>query len=264
MTLKTTLKKVVIGYLVLCAIMFSIQRNLLFIGSGPIELPEKYGLKNFQEVILNTQDGDQIKTWFSGNEDSKKIVILFFGNADSLIGYTDFFRYLTDNKIAVLGVCYRGYCGTEGKPSEENIYKDARIAVNFVKAQYPKGEITVFGRSLGSGVAVEMAKEFNLKKVVLLSPYTSIPNAGQEIYWFLPVKYLARDELDSESKISSLDSKILIFHGNKDDVIPFSHSQKLAELSKGKSKLVELNDLGHNNINLLNIAPQIASFINAD
>jgi hypothetical protein len=264
MRIKAILIIIALTYFALCAGMFIFQRSLLFIGSGPIDPPAKYGLEGFNDAFLSAPDKSQIRLWWSDNSKAKNVVVLFFGNADTLPNYADFFKYLRSKDIAVVGICYRSYCGAKGSPSEENLYADGRAAIGFATSVFPNSKITLVGRSLGTGVATQMATEYKIKNLVLLSPYTSIPDVAEKIYWYLPVSFFARDHFDNASKIASVTSNILIFHGNFDNIIPFSHSQKLVDLTGGKAKLIELKGVGHNNIDLLNIAPTIVRFINAD
>ena len=109
--------------------------------------------------------------------------------------------------------------------------------------------IILYGESLGSGVAVEIAKEQPVFGVVLQSAYTSIPNRVEEIYWFLPgIRYLVRDRFNSLSKIAGIHSPILIIHGGRDGVIPISHAEKLAKSATAPNELVVVSDGGHMDI----------------
>ena len=111
-----------------------------------------------------------------------------------------------------------------------NLYKDAEAAIKWLKKNDVKSnQIVLYGESLGTGVAVEMAKKNNFNGLILESPFTSIEKSAKIYYPYLPVKILLKDRFDSISKIKMVNTPILIMHGKKDDVVPFSMGKELFE-----------------------------------
>ena len=127
-------------------------------------------------------------------------------------------------------ISWRGFSGNKGSPSENNLYKDAKAAIKWLNEQnITNDKIILYGESLGTGVAVEMAKKNNFNSMILESPFTSIENSAKIYYPYLPVRLLLKDKYDSISKIKMISIPIMIMHGKKDDVVPFSMGIELFE-----------------------------------
>lgn len=239
------LSRIIVFYLVFCGIIYSLQRFLIYRPFGEIKEISEYGLVGFNSFFLETPDNQKILVWFKGTSPSKKIIIYFHGNGGNMAGRSHkFATYAKD--FDILALSYRGYPGSSGKPTEQSIYSDARIAVNFLLDQgYQENNLIFYGESLGSGTAIEMAKSFDSHAVILEAPFSSLTNIAQKIYWYLPVKYLLKDKFDSISKIPSISSPILIFHGDQDRVVPISEGKKLYRSIKSYKKMIVVPGADH-------------------
>ena len=132
--------------------------------------------------------------------------------------------------INILLISWRGFSGNRGYPTEQNLYKDAEAAIKWLnEKKINNNQIILYGESLGSGVAVELGKENNFNSIILESPFTSIENSAKIYYPYLPVTLLLKDRYDSINKIKMINTPILIMHGEKDDVVPFSMGKELFE-----------------------------------
>jgi len=256
-----------ICYVLLIIIMFLLQGKILFHPTSYAGPPAQYGLNDFSEVKIPTEDGAEISGWFKKAEKPGKVVLFFYGNADSLQNYPDFFKKLSDAGYTVLGLNYRGYAGTKGKPTETNLYEDGKAAIKFL-SQYDEQKNIIFaGRSLGTGVAVEMAAHHKLKGLVLISPYTSMTNIAGEIYWYMPVKYLARYKFASIDKIAQVKEPILIIHGRQDKLIPLAHAERLLAAATSRKELRIYENDDHNDVDMNRVGDDIIQFFgntNAD
>ena len=149
----------------------------------------------------------------------------------------------------VLLLAYRGYSGNQGQPSEQGLYNDARAALHFLKKQHIAEHCMVlFGESLGTGVAVQMATEFHVGAVILQSPYTSIADVGQKHYPFLPVHWLLKDRYDSRDKITHIHAPLFIFHGTKDKIIPLAMGEKIYQSALPPKQMKIYPEAGHGNL----------------
>ena len=125
-------------------------------------------------------------------------------------------------------ISWRGFSGNEGFPTEQNLYKDAEAALKWLNSkEIPSNKIILYGESLGTGVAVEIGKKNIFNSIILESPFTSMENAAKIYYPYLPVKLLLKDKYDSINKIKIIETPILIMHGMKDDIVPFSMGKEL-------------------------------------
>ena len=154
--------------------------------------------------------------------------LYLFGGTGDLSNRIYKLNELNKLDINILLISWRGFSGNKGSPTEKNLYEDADAAIKWLnKKNVKNNKIVLYGESLGTGVAVEMAKKNNFNSIILESPFTSIENSAKIYYPYLPVKFLLKDRYDSISKIKKINSPILIMHGEKDEVVPFSMGKEL-------------------------------------
>ena len=135
-------------------------------------------------------------------------------------------------QLNFLIVSWRGFNGNKGKPTEKGLYEDAKSAIKWLNSKgITEKNIIIYGESLGTGVAVEVAQNKNFAGIILEAPFTSMINAGKDKYPFLPVKWLLKDKYESDKKIKNVNSPILIMHGKVDNIVPFSMGKKMYELA---------------------------------
>jgi len=168
-------------YLVFLVVFFVTQRSLLYYPSHSYTgLTDAHANEAFKQISLRTQDGMELKAWYAPATTKHFTIVFFHGNADSLRTATQ----IADPYIAAgygfLLAEYRGYSGFRGKPTETGLYDDARAALQGLTAQgIESRSLILFGHSLGTGVAVQMASEYHVAGVMLLAPYLSIPKMAQ-------------------------------------------------------------------------------------
>jgi len=232
----------VLTYLALVALLFVYQRNLQYLPSGKIsETPA-----DFEEKILTTEDGIKILSWFHAPKKDQKIIVYFHGNAGNLSGRIEKFETFIKNGFGVLAISYQGYPGSEGAPSETGLINDGKAALDFLlDAGYMPKDFILFGESLGSGVAVQLAAKIDVAAVVLESPYSSIAAVAKKTYWFVPVDLILKDKFDSAKYAAKISAPVLVFHGTADDVVPFSEGKKLFDLITAPKKFIEVQGAKH-------------------
>ena len=217
------------------------QRRLIYPApSGSQPVPDGY-----DRVVLETSDGLQIEAaWREGLPD-KSVIVFFHGNGDRWAGAAQAVLPLARAGFGVLLPEYRGYSGNPGDPSEQGLYRDGDAAMAFLRAKgVEAGRIVPVGNSLGSGVAAHVATVHGLDRLVLVSPFTGLPDAASASFRFLPVRQLMKDRFDNRAKLSGYDGRALILHGSRDAVIAASHARELAALS-GRFALRIFDNAGH-------------------
>ena len=129
-------------------------------------------------------------------------------------------------------IAWRGFNGNKGKPNEMGLYEDAKSAIKWLKAKGIKEKnIILYGESVGTGVAVEVAQNKNYAGVILESPFTSMVNMGKKYYPFFPVSFLLKDKFESYKKITNISVPVLVMHGKVDKIVPFHMGKKIYELA---------------------------------
>lgn len=251
-------------YITVLVLMYSFQRSIMYHPVKENVAPEKFGLIGMQDLRLKTSDNISVQAWYKAPKENGELVLYFHGNAGNLSDRFDKFSAFLEQGYGVLGLSYRGFGTSEGTPSEEGIYQDARAAIEYIKSQnIDLKRVVIFGESLGTGVAVQMATENNFKAIVLEAPYTSVANRAQEMYWFLPVKLLLKDHFNSIKKIPSVKTPVLVIHGEQDVVIPKKHGEKIFAAAPEPKKLVIYSDTGHSDFDSRRLVQTIKEFTNS-
>ncbi len=212
---------VVAGYATVTGAMFLGQRRLMYHPGPPPPPPAEVGLPEMAPVTLETTDGLALLAWHAPARAGRATVVVFHGNAGNLAHRAPKARALIDAGYGVLLVAWRGFGGNPGAPSEDGLYEDGRAAFRFLAGRgVAPARIVVYGESLGSGVAVQMATEYGIAAIILEAPFTSIVDVAARHYWYMPARWLLLDRFDSEAKIGAVAAPILVLHGLRDAVVP--------------------------------------------
>ena len=219
-------------YLIVTFALYFFQRRLLYHPTENNYFGDKL-IVSVEKVKITTRDNLELLAWYhdKGNADYKTILFLH-GNAGSLENRIHKINHFKDMNINFLLLAWRGFSGNSGYPTEKGIYEDARSAVRWLKNNGVVEEnIIIYGESLGTGVATEIAQNKNFAGVILESPFTSMVDAGKIHYPFFPIKLLLKDKYESDKKIKNIKSPILIMHGEVDKLVPFWMGKKMYELA---------------------------------
>ena len=222
-------------YILLLTLVFFFQRSLLYHPSVDNYLKDESSNKptEIERVKITTVDKIDLAAWFY-NKDIKKLktILFFHGNAGSLENRTYKLNHFKNLNVNFLIIAWRGFSGNRGKPNELGLYRDAESAIKWLKSKgVIEQNIIIYGESLGTGVAVEVAQNKNYAGIILESPFTSMINLGKKYYPFFPVRFLLKDKFESYKKITNVSVPVLIIHGKVDKIVPFTMGKKMYELS---------------------------------
>jgi len=251
---------VVVIYLIITFILYISQRSLLY---HPTENNYSGDMLtvSIDKIKIKNDDNIELMAWYHEKDIEKYKTILFLhGNAGSLENRIHKINHFNDMDVNFLIISWRGFSGNKGKPTEQGLYKDARSAVKWLINEGTIEEnIIIYGESLGTGVATEIAQNINFAGVILESPFTSMVAAGKSKYPIFPINLLLKDKYESDKKIKNIKSPILIMHGEVDKIVPFWMGKKMFELanepkysyfSKYDDHMMEFNKDLINSINL--------------
>jgi uncharacterized protein len=219
-------------YLIILTSTYLFQRKLLYHPNENNYFGDKI-LVNIEKVKIKTKDNINLLSWFHIKNSKKYKTILFLhGNAGSLENRIHKINHFKNVDINFLLLSWRGFSGNRGSPNEKGLYEDARSAIRWLKSKgIAEENIIIYGESLGTAVAVEIAQNRKFAGIILESPFTSMIEAGKNKYPYLPVKLLLKDKYESNNKIKNINSPILIMHGKADKLVPFFMGKKLYELA---------------------------------
>ncbi|MEZ0261841.1 MAG: alpha/beta hydrolase [Alphaproteobacteria bacterium] len=240
-----------LGYLALMAVMYLAQRKLqYFPDRNPPGDPAAVGLKDMQSVKVITSDNLQLVAWFAPpKKRTGKIVIIYHGNAGNISNRAIKAAHFMERGHGVFMCEYRGYGGNPGTPTEEGFYIDARAAIKWLEDKgYTTGQFVIYGESIGTGVAVQMATEIHPRQMILEAPFSSATDVARRSYGFIPVDMLILDRFDSLAKIPKIKTSLFIIHGDEDAVIPIDLSKKLFELANHPKEFITIERGGHSDL----------------
>lgn len=224
------LTMVATSYMTLLVILWAFQSHFIY----PAPQSPAALTPGFEEIALSTSDGLQLRSFYREAADGLPTIVYFHGNGGTLEAASISNEAFAEAGFGVLMVEYRGYGGNRGDPSEAGFYRDGEAAMAWLSGKGLSADDTVIvANSIGGGVGTEMAQRHNPGALVLIAPFTSLPDAAQNTLWWLPARHLVQDQYDNAAKIAQLDMPILIQHGTADLVVPYEHGQSLARIAKG-------------------------------
>lgn len=255
-------------YLLIMLGMFLFQRRLMYYPEIEILEPAHYGIGNVKVIPLVTEDKVSIEAWHVLQADtSLPLIVYFHGNAGHVGDRMAKIAEFAAAGFGILAVSYRGYGKSQGRPSERGLYEDARTALRHALREIglkPR-DVVLYGESLGTGIAVHTAKVMAdsgtpVGGLVLEAPYTSVARRSQEMYPFIPARWLVKDKYPSIDKIAHIDCPLLLFHGELDTVIPVHHGRALLAAAKEPKQGVFFPDVDHTQFDHPTLARHLLEF----
>ena len=218
-------------YFFIIIFLFFYQRKLLYHPGENNYLDDASLNHNIEKVYIPSDQ--KLVAWHFKKNPKFKTLLFFHGNAGKIDNRIYKLNEFSKLNINYLIFAYRGFSGNEGEPTEKGLYKDARAVKYWLNLNnIQDNEIILYGESLGTAVAVDLAKEFNFSGIILESPFTSMQKLAKIYYPYLPIKLLLKDKYKTDEKIQNINSSILIMHGKQDKIVPFFMGEKIFDLAK--------------------------------
>ena len=245
-----------LGVIVLAvlAIIWTLQRLLIYFPFGDVPDPQAIGLAGATPVTFETSDGLTLRGWFvARTRTPSHTVIVFNGNAGNRALRAPLADALTREGFAVLLFDYRGFGGNPGSPTETGLRADARAARDYAltRPEADRAQLVYFGESLGSAVAVELAAEHPAAALILRSPFTSMADMARFHYSSLPVGWLLRDRFAIIDRVAHVRSPLLIIAGDRDRIVPIEQTRRLYAAANEPKSLLIIPNADHNDLVLL-------------
>ena len=251
-------------YIGLAAILYFAQRSMMYFPETTHTPPAAAGLPEAEEIALTASDGVHIVGWHVPPREGKPVVLYFHGNGGALRYRVERFHRLIKDGIGLVAIEYRGYGGSEGSPSERGLFADGEAAYDFAAARYRPEQIVLWGESLGSGVAVYLAAERPVGRVILEAPFTSAAAVAALRYWFLPVRLLMKDQFRSDERIQNVTAPVLILHGRNHHVVPYAMGERMFDHTAAKRHIVRFLDGGHEDLDRHGALHAVGRFLAGD
>lgn len=226
----------------LVALAFVAQGKLLFFPSKDIHRTPAENGWDFEEVVVDVGDNTTSGWYIHASPDPPGVILFSHGNAGNIADRLESIGIFHHLGYDVLIYDYGGYGQSTGRTTEKRCYNDIRamwLYLTETRGVSPE-KVVLFGRSLGAGVACQLATEVQAAAVILESTFTSVPDRAQEIYRILPAKIILTLRFDNASKIGRVKSPLLIVHSPDDTLIPYHHGQKLFKLAPEPKTFLEI------------------------
>ena len=230
-------------YLGIVLLVYIFQSKLLYFpDKNIIANPGYYGLK-YEEVNFKTSDNLNLHGWYVPADSARYTLIFCHGNAGNISHRLESIKQFHELGLNVLIFDYRGYGKSEGSISEQGTYLDASAAWHYLvnKKNKKPDNIIVFGRSLGAAIACQLATQKNAAALIMESAFKSVPELAAQIYPFLPVRWMSRFEYNNMENVQKINCPILFIHSRNDEIIPFSHGEKLYSISNQPKQFLEIS-----------------------
>jgi hypothetical protein len=211
--------------------------------------PELYPL-HVEDVWLTTLDEVSVNAWYLPNPHSDKAFLWFHGNAENIGQGLEHLMFYSRLAVNVLAVDYRGYGKSEGSPDEAGVYRDADAAYDYLIQErhiQPKN-IVLFGHSLGGAVAIDLASRRQCGGLIVQSSFNSAKDMARCTFRIPLFEYIPKSQFNSLAKIRQVRAPILIAHGTRDEVVPFSMGQRLFRAAPEPKFFFPVEGAGHNNV----------------
>ncbi len=250
-------------YAAVLALLYVKQREMLYPRNPARAEIATANLPGVEETVLTAADGETLVAWLVPPREGKPVLLFFHGNAGNFgrpIRQTRF-RSLTEDGTGLFAVNYRGYGGSTGSPTEDGLALDARAAYAEAAGRFGAERLIGYGESLGTGVVLKLAADVPLKAVILEAPYLSTAAVAQQLYPYIPVGLFMQDQFHSDRVIGRVKAPLLVLHGERDGVIPFSQGEALFALANPPKRFVRFPEGNHENLPAHGSVPQIRRFL---
>ncbi len=226
-----------------------LRRFLYYPERLPDQAPLPPHAADATELRLTTADDERVHALWWAPQAGRPVLLYFHGNAGHVFDWALVRGELAPLDVGLLLLDYRGYGKSTGQPTEEGLYADGEAALAWLAARgHGPQDVVLLGKSLGGGVATEMARRHPAKGLVLESTFTSIPAVARHLFPILPVGTLLPDRFASGEKMSAIHSPVFVIHGSRDSLIPPSEGRALFEAAGPRKDLWIVPNADHNDV----------------
>ena len=239
-------------YLFACLLLTACNPLVNFFAFHPDDsyiLPSEALPPGTEGIFFEAEDGVRIQALHLHNPSSDTITIVFHGNAGNIYRRLNDYRRLRRLGTGVFAVSYRGYAKSEGSPSEAGIYRDGKAAFDYVTKVmgYPPSRIFIFGRSIGSTVATDLAQDKDIAGLILVSPLSSARDQASVMGLGFAAP-LTGNAFENDKKIKRLKAPLVVIHGTQDRIIPIGMGRYVFDAAVSQKYFHEIEGAGHNDL----------------
>lgn len=254
---KTILKKTLRGLALLLVLYVAAGIALYFLQDAilfhPEKLDEDYVFRfdePFREINIPVTDKKNLNILQFTVQDSvcKGVVLYFHGNRKNNTRYAPYVKYFTSKNYEVWMPDYPGFGKSTGERSEKILYEDAYRVYRLARNRFSADSIIIYGKSIGTGIATQLAATRDCRRLILETPYASIDDLGRHYFFIYPVRLMTKYKLPLSQYLEKVTAPVTIFHGTKDEVIPYKQAVKLMTKLDQKGEFITIEKGKHNTL----------------
>lgn len=230
------------AYLTICVFYYFQQDRILFMGARPVAPPSDPRVQPVEHVV----DGLHLRGVRVRAHEERTVLLYFGGNAEPVV--SNVWPMLGLRSVTAYLIDYRGYGDSDGTPSEGSLRKDALAHFDWIRGQHPKGRIVLFGRSLGTALALHVAARREVAGLILVSPFTSLRDVARFHLPWLPVAPLMRNAFDSLRDWRRIETATLAIAAENDSVIPLRFTEAFLRERLGGVEAHVIPGTDHNDL----------------
>lgn len=240
----------IIIYVLIGAAFYFLQDAILF---HPVSLKKDHNY-NFPEphrdisIPINDQDNINLVDFSSTDTVTRGVVLYFHGNKKNISWYSKYIPYFTRHGYQVLMIDYPGYGKSTGKLTEKKLYYWALQVYKIAHKRFSADSIIIYGKSMGTGIAAQLASIRDCKRLILETPYYDFPSVISHYFPIYPVRWMIRYDLPTYDYIKNVDAPITIFQGTKDRLVTYNNAKRLKPFLKPGDEFIKVKGAGHNNL----------------
>ena len=236
-------------YLLSGAALYFLQERLIFLDES-LDRDYKFEFEApFEEIWLTAKDGAALHGLHFKQKNPKGLILYFHGNSQSLVRWGQVVQYHHSLGYEVLIMDYRGYGKSRGKRSLKTLLSDALLWYDQATQSFPENQITVYGRSIGTGPASYVAGQNKPLRLILETPYYDMQSLVQRYYPIFPMGLALRFKFKNHEYVKGADCPVYIFHGTEDEMVPYAHAYRLYQnIERGKASMITIPGGEHKNL----------------
>ena len=244
------LKATILIYCTLGICIYYLQEKILF---HPVEVKPDYnynfpGTNKEVNLPVSIHVNMNIIQFVPKDTPVKGVVLYFHGNRTNVSWYAHFAPEFTRNNYEVWMMDYPGFGKSTGNFSEDELYKWALIFYKLARARFPKEQIIIYGKSMGTGIAAQLASARDCKELILETPYYDLPSVMGSYFPVYPVEKMIHFKIPTWKYLQNVTAPVTILHGNNDWIIPHRNANRLRPFLKANDEFITINGGSHNDL----------------
>lgn len=237
-------------YLAGGVVLYALQDRILF---HPVSLKKDHQY-DFEfrhkdiNIPINEESNLNIVQFLAQDSIPRGVVLYFHGNKKNISWYAKFTPYFTRHGFEVWMIDYPGFGKSTGKFTEDNLYKWALHLYDFARSRFSPDSILIYGKSMGTGIATELASKRDCRNLLLETPYYDFPSVVQHYLPIYPVRTFLHYGLPLNEYLAKVEAPVTILHGTNDHVIKYKNAKKLLPILKKNDEFVTIEGGHHNDL----------------